>query len=271
WNVPSDNVGVTGYRLYWKASTASTYSGPVTITSPAYTLNTLSSAVTYNMYVVAFDAAGNSSVPSSVLNATTLDNVPPTAPGGLTVTGSTSSSLSLSWTASTDNLSVSGYRVYWKASADASYTNTPITTTSRTITLSSLLANTSYDIKVEAYDAASNVSSATTVTASTPAATVTPTLSSTLQGTASGNSHTLNWAVASSGATVSAIQLQVKKDNGAFTLLTSYSAPFNASGSFTNSSLPRGKYTYRVFVTGQSSGTGSAMSAYSNTIVFNVR
>ena len=36
----------------------------------------------------------------------------PTAPSGLTVTGSTQTSVAISWTAASDNVGVSGYGVY---------------------------------------------------------------------------------------------------------------------------------------------------------------
>ena len=39
------------------------------------------------------------------------DTQPPTAPGNLTVTGKTATSVSLSWSASTDNVGVTGYQV----------------------------------------------------------------------------------------------------------------------------------------------------------------
>ena len=40
------------------------------------------------------------------------DTTPPTVPGGLRSTGTTSSSVSLAWTASTDNVGVTGYDVF---------------------------------------------------------------------------------------------------------------------------------------------------------------
>jgi hypothetical protein len=129
-----------------------------------------------------------------------------------------------------------------------------------------LLAGTWYDFKVVAFDAALNLSSAALATQTTPV--VTPTLSATLQGSASGNTHTLNWSYASTGVTVNSVEVQVKKDNGAYTTLTTYNSPANTSGTYTNSVLLRGKYTYRIKVVGQGSST---LTVNSNTLVFNVR
>ena len=40
------------------------------------------------------------------------DITPPTAPTGLTATGVSTTQINLSWTASTDNVGVTGYRVF---------------------------------------------------------------------------------------------------------------------------------------------------------------
>jgi hypothetical protein len=91
------------------------------------------------------------------------DTTPPTVPTGLTVTGTTSSNVSLSWTAATDNVGVTGYSVY-RGTTLAGTTTTP------TFTDSGLSASTQYSYTVKAYDAAGNVSAASTaVTATTSA------------------------------------------------------------------------------------------------------
>jgi chitodextrinase len=64
--------------------------------------------------VRATDAAGNLSGYSPVSIATTQtssDTQPPTAPGALTATAVSTSQINLSWTASTDNVGVTGYRI----------------------------------------------------------------------------------------------------------------------------------------------------------------
>ena len=81
----------------------------------------------------------------------TGDTTAPSVPTGLTVTGTTSSSVSLSWTASTDNVAVTGYYVYRNGTQVGSVTTT-------TFTDSSLTASTQYTYTVAAHDAANNVS-----------------------------------------------------------------------------------------------------------------
>ncbi|NYI03675.1 glycoside hydrolase family 6 protein [Allostreptomyces psammosilenae] len=83
------------------------------------------------------------------------DTQAPTVPAGLTVTGKTSSSVTLSWTPSTDNVAVTGYDVY---RGSTKVNTTPVVGT--TFTDSGLSASTAYSYTVRARDAAGNVSAA---------------------------------------------------------------------------------------------------------------
>src|SRR5256885_16889206 len=65
----------------------------------------------YGYRVRARDAAGNLSGFSPIAAATTPDTVPPTAPTGLTPAVISGTQINLSWTASMDNVGVTGYRV----------------------------------------------------------------------------------------------------------------------------------------------------------------
>ncbi|MFD8671465.1 cellulase family glycosylhydrolase [Streptomyces seoulensis] len=89
------------------------------------------------------------------------DTTAPSAPAGLTVTGTTASSVSLRWSASTDDTGVTGYDVYRGTAKAGSATGTSFTDTG-------LTANTSYGYTVRARDAAGNTSAASApVTATT--------------------------------------------------------------------------------------------------------
>lgn len=91
------------------------------------------------------------------------DTQPPSAPTGLRSTGATSSSISLAWNASTDNIGVTGYEVYQGSSRVATVSGSNL---SHTIT--GLQAGASYTFTVKALDGAGNVSAASTpLTAST--------------------------------------------------------------------------------------------------------
>jgi hypothetical protein len=83
------------------------------------------------------------------------DTTPPATPGGLTVTGHTSDSVSLSWNTATDNVGVSGYRILQVSSSTSIQVGT---TGSTSFTVTGLGASTAYAFDVVAYDAAGNVS-----------------------------------------------------------------------------------------------------------------
>ena len=105
--------------------------------------------------------AAQNTWPDTFSGGTTSDSEAPSAPGNLTVTGVTSTSVALSWTASTDNVAVSGYDVY----VDNVF-QTSVSSTSAAI--SGLAPSTTYMVYVVARDAAGNKSnSSATVQAQT--------------------------------------------------------------------------------------------------------
>ena len=84
------------------------------------------------------------------------DTVPPSAPSGLTPGAPGQNSLPLSWTASTDNVGVTGYRLYVGGTQVA-------TTLSLNYIFGGLNCGTTYTLGVAAVDAANNVSPISTV------------------------------------------------------------------------------------------------------------
>ncbi|MFD5539180.1 carbohydrate binding domain-containing protein [Streptomyces sp. NPDC127079] len=91
------------------------------------------------------------------------DTQAPTAPANLTSTGKTSSSVSLSWSAATDNVGVTAYDVYRGSTLATSVSGT-------SATVSGLAASTAYTFTVKARDAAGNVSPASNAVSVTTSA-----------------------------------------------------------------------------------------------------
>ncbi|ACU72507.1 cellulose-binding family II [Catenulispora acidiphila DSM 44928] len=83
------------------------------------------------------------------------DTTAPSVPANLAVTGTTASSASLSWSPSTDNVGVTGYRVYRNGAQVGTSSGTTFTDTG-------LSAATHYTYTVAAVDAAGNVSAPST-------------------------------------------------------------------------------------------------------------
>ena len=114
WSASTDNVAVTRYNLHRSTTAGFTPSAANRIAQPTGTSYTDPGLApgTYYYRVTAEDAAGNISTASNEASAVvTGDVTAPSAPGGLTATGS-SSSVALGWTASTDNVGVTRYNVH---------------------------------------------------------------------------------------------------------------------------------------------------------------
>ncbi|WP_353941560.1 carbohydrate binding domain-containing protein [Streptomyces sp. HUAS MG91] len=92
------------------------------------------------------------------------DTQAPTAPTGLTSTAKTSSSVSLSWGAASDNVGVTGYDIYSGGS------NKLLTVSGTSATVSGLSPSTAYSFTVKAHDAAGNSSPASNAVSVTTSA-----------------------------------------------------------------------------------------------------
>ncbi|MCX4776652.1 carbohydrate binding domain-containing protein [Streptomyces sp. NBC_01264] len=157
-------LGVTGGASTWTPSAAAytkltvSFTTGASQTSAEIYLNGWYGQGTYHADDITLDGPGG-----------TADTQAPTVPGSLTSTGKTSTSASLSWSASTDNVGVNGYDVYQGAALVATSG-----TTSATVT--GLTSSTAYAFTVRARDAAGNTSAAsntvnvTTDTGTTPPA-----------------------------------------------------------------------------------------------------
>ena len=113
WAPSTDNVGVAFYDLVKEGQVCGTVPG----TQTSGTCSGLSPDFDYGLYIVARDAAGNSSPGSDKVQVHTpkAENVPPSIPTDVHVVDGTltSTSVGLAWTASTDNSgTIANYNVY---------------------------------------------------------------------------------------------------------------------------------------------------------------
>ena len=207
-NVSSTNLKQTEATVTWTTNEASdTYVefgltpaygntsavkdlGSAMVTSHTQTLVSLATNTTYNYRVTSKDAAGNSAVSGNYTFTTSPvpDTTAPTVPTAVTASNITQTSATISWTASTDAIGVTGYDVYRNGSKVG-------TATGASYNDSGLSANTKYSYTVTAFDAAGNTSAqsiAASVTTLANAPTVS--LSATVASITSGQSTILNWS-----------------------------------------------------------------------------
>src|SRR3989344_1466322 len=138
--------------------------------------------------MISFNETGSTTPPP------TGDTTAPTTPTGLAAGAVSSSQINLSWTASTDNVGVTGYNVYRNGTQIVSVAATSYNDTG-------LAASTAYSYTVSAYDAAgyasvqsASVSAITQGTTPPPHPTQTVTISASPTSVASGGSTTLTWS-----------------------------------------------------------------------------
>jgi fibronectin type 3 domain-containing protein len=166
WNGSTDNVGVTGYRIYRNGSGTPIASvGGSTLT---FDDTTVAPSSTYTYRVDAVDAVPNPSPQSIPSNSVTTpavppDTQPPTTPTGVAATAVSHALVRLTWNASTDNVGVNGYRIYRNGSGTAMAT---VSGSALTFDDTTVAPSTTYTYKVAAIDAVPNSSSQSSPAAS---------------------------------------------------------------------------------------------------------
>jgi hypothetical protein len=163
------------------------------------------------------------------------DTSAPTSPV-LSITGTTSTTATLSWTAATDDVGVVSYDVFRNGtlirSVDAGV---------RSLVDSGLAGGTSYSYSVQARDAAGNVGSSNTA-----AATTRPAAPTGLTGTRTSKRVQLTWR--DNASAESGFYVYSSRDGITWTRMSTVAALAGTGGtaSFTTSSLATGKWYFKV-------------------------
>ncbi len=250
WEPATDNVGVTTYELFYgTSSTDITTSGGTTSTT-TYTVTGLKPRTAYYFKIVARDAAGNVSPPTTYGSYifTPSDTTPPTSPTNLRTTHTTETSIGLAWDAATDAVGVTGYDVYNDGVLVGTTTNTAFTVTS-------LTPNTTYSFTVTAKDMYRNLSEPSTALSATTNPDITPPSTPTnVRTTSSDTSVSLVWDAASDNIGVTGYDVYYGT-----TLAGTTTNTFVTVGNLT----PNTSYTFTVKATdaaGNHSGASEAVT-----------
>jgi len=250
WNASTDNVGVAGYYVSRNGSLIGT-------TANIYYLDSgLTNGTTYTYTIEAFDLGGNVSASSLPLNVTTKDTTPPNAPATLTATASSCQLVTLSWSASTDNVGMGSYLVFWGPSPATltQFGRTPGTVT--TYSSYPLNCGTTYYYGVEAVDTSGNTSAMSPVISiSTPNP---PSPPNGLAATATSVAQVrLTWsAAASGGLPVNYYHVYRGTSPSALSQIV-----IDPQTSFTDTSLSASTTYYYAIEAADAGGDLSAMSA----------
>jgi large repetitive protein len=150
---PTNNE--TGFEIYRSATAGSGYKliGKVAANVLTFADNGLAPNTKYYYLIRPVNANGAGPVSAEASGTTLTDSIKPTAPLNLLVTATTNSSVSLSWTASTDDIGVTAYDIY--VNNVKGYT---VEGTQRTMVTYGLTDRRVYNFYVIARDAAGNSS-----------------------------------------------------------------------------------------------------------------
>lgn len=151
WTASNASPGCTlaGYKVYRGSQLVGS------TTDPSFTDSGLNPGTAYTYTVRSYDTSSHNSGLSTALNISTAsDTEDPTAPASVTASALSAGQVQLSWTASTDNVTVAGYKVYRDGQSIAQVTSTSFLDTT-------VVGNHDYNYEVTAIDEAQNESSKT--------------------------------------------------------------------------------------------------------------
>ena len=142
----------TALEIY-RGTTSGNYSfvGQVAPSATGYTDSGLAAKVKYFYVIRAVDSTGAAAVSNEANAATFSDTIAPSIPSNLKTTYSTPTTISIAWSASTDNVAVDHYAVYLNGALSN-------VTKQTSFVLTGLNQNQPYAITVKAVDASNNYS-----------------------------------------------------------------------------------------------------------------
>jgi len=167
WSVnPSQQFPQTAFEVYQASQTGGPYK-LIDIKGPAATSDTatgLNPGGTYYYLVRAVNGNAAAAASNEAIGTTASDVQPPTAPGNLTLKGTTRSGVSLGWNSATDNVGVTSYDIYVNGVKTSSTTDT-------FFTAYGLTTGATYTFAVTARDFAKNISPFSNQVSAAPVAT----------------------------------------------------------------------------------------------------
>jgi hypothetical protein len=242
WTASTDNVGVTGYTVTrWYTD----FGEQFTTATNSITLTGERPSDTYRFSVNAHDAAGNVS-PSTSLKVTMPpgDTVPPTTPGTPVASLVADTALTLTWTASTDNVRMEEHDIVRiQGSTQTVVTRPNYLFWPNSFRLTGLTPSTTYVFAIRGRDAAGNesgLSGTVTVTTTNGVDASPPTVPTGLGAfNVAADSLTLNWGLSSDNVGVVGYDLQQ-------TLGGTVTTRSTAANTLALSGLAAGTYSFAV-------------------------
>jgi len=211
-NFTASSTSPTTVNLNWSTSTNSVsyqvyknnISNLIATTSNEYYNDTgLTPATTYTYYLSATDASSTKSGYAWVTFTTLADISAPSVPKNLSAYPVSPNQINLSWTASSDNVAIAGYKIFRDGSQIG-------TTSSLYFYDTGLTSSTTYNYKIKSYDTSNNESGfSSSVSATTPTTDIiAPTIPTNLLATPISTTRIdLNWTVSTDNLAVAGYKI----------------------------------------------------------------
>ncbi len=151
WIASTDDTGLSGYEIFRDGVSA----GLVGATTTAWNDTGRTPATSYAYTVRAIDEHANFSPlsdPPATATTWALDTTAPTVPGDVQAAGASLTSIGVTWTSSTDDRGVTGYRVH----RDGTQVGGDLPASATSFTDSGLETGSTHSYEVDAVDAAGN-------------------------------------------------------------------------------------------------------------------
>ncbi|CUR52276.1 exported protein of unknown function [Nitrosotalea devaniterrae] len=281
WNTPS-NLGslvITGYEIQRSTNGGSSWSTIVSntgSTSTVYSDTGLNPSTTYTYRVYAITILVTSP-PSNTASDTTFTPVTvPQPPTGLVANTDSSSQITLSWNAPSNNggSQITGYEIQRSTNGGSSW-STIVSNTGSTSTVYSdtgLSPSTTYTYRVYAINSVGTSSQSNTASATTSVATTAPQPPTSLSANAISSSQiNLSWNAPSNNGNSAITGYEIQRsDNGGTTWSVISQNTGSASTVYSDTGLnPSTTYTYRVYAI-NAIGTSSASNTASATTLVQI-
>jgi fibronectin type 3 domain-containing protein len=259
WGASTSSLGIANYSIERCAGAGcSNFAVLGTATTTSFS-DTTAAVGSYTYRVRAQDTANQFGPYSGTATAVVPDTIPPTAPTNLSATAS-GSQVNLSWTASSDNVGVTGYVIESCSGASCSgFTQVGTTTTATTFSNTGLTPG-SYSYRVKATDAASNPSAYSNVASATIVNTTPPSAPTNLQASVATYTVNLTWG-ASTGPNGVANYLVERCQGVNCTGFSQIASVPSSATSYPDANVLPASYSYRV----RAVDSNNNNSAYSNT------
>jgi hypothetical protein len=252
-NAITTNQVFTGY---WRVGGGSTTSWPSAPTTTYFT-GAVDEVAVYQRGLSEAEVSEHYGLGSGT---TTADDQAPSVPADLAV-AVTGSDAALSWSASSDNVAVSEYRVYRGATADFAVDDAArVGTTATPGYTDSSLPVGRYFYRIVAADAAGNAGAATAAVEAVVADTSAPTTPADVTASLSGTSATVTWSASTDNVGVAGYAVH-RGASADFAVSDATRIGTVTGTSYADAGLAPGTYYYRVVATDEAGNVGDASAA----------